>query len=117
MKNVLNLVVLCVLLMSCGSARRSIPLVGERSITDPVLLQGRSVFDSNCHQCHPGGEGGLGFAINNKPLPNFLISFQVRHGIGAMPAFSEEMISDKELDALVTYLDWLQDLPQPEDAL
>lgn len=37
--------------------------------------------------------------INNKPLPGFLIKFQVRNGLGAMPAFSKEHVSPEELDA------------------
>jgi mono/diheme cytochrome c family protein len=37
-------------------------------------------------------------------LPGGLIEFQVRNGLGVMPAFSEEQIGDAELDALVAYL-------------
>lgn len=50
------------------------------------------------------GGAGLGPAINNKPLPGWLIRFQVRHGFGAMPAFSEKEISDGELNDVVAYL-------------
>jgi mono/diheme cytochrome c family protein len=52
----------------------------------------------------PAGEAGLGPAINNKPLPGFLIRFQVRRGIGAMPAFSPDEISPQELENLVLFL-------------
>lgn len=96
---------------ACGSARRGVPLVGDREIDDPVLLLGRRTFDANCHQCHPGGTGGIGPALNNKPLPGFAIRLQVRNGIGAMPSFTEEEISDEALDALVAYMKWLRDLP------
>jgi len=58
----------------------------------------------HCNQCHPGGEGGVGPALNNKPLPGFLIKFQVRRGMGAMPAFSSQVISDAQLDSLASYL-------------
>ena len=102
-------------LLGCGSARRGVPLVGERTATDPVLLLGRRTFDANCHQCHPGGTKGLGPALNNKPLPGFAIRLQVRNGLGAMPSFPEEEISDEELDALVTYMKWLRNLPSPEE--
>jgi mono/diheme cytochrome c family protein len=57
-----------------------------------------------CSQCHPGGEAVLGPAINNKPLPAFLIRFQVRHGLGAMPAFSEERVTDSDLTDVIAYL-------------
>jgi mono/diheme cytochrome c family protein len=59
---------------------------------------------ANCHQCHPGGEAGLGPAINDKPLPGFLIRLQVRNGLGAMPAFSAQEISPDDLDDLIAHL-------------
>jgi hypothetical protein len=37
-------------------------------------------------------------------LPGFLIRFQVRHGMGAMPSFSDAKIPDDELDDLVAYV-------------
>lgn len=88
----------------CGSARRGEPTAPPLSITSPSLIRGEAVFMKQCHQCHPGGEAGLGPAINNKPLPGWLIRFQVRHGLGAMPAFSEKEISDRELNDVVAYL-------------
>jgi mono/diheme cytochrome c family protein len=74
----------------------------------PTLRLGREVFDRECHLCHPGGEAGLGFSLNNKALPGALVKLQVRRGIGAMPAFSKAELSDEELDALVAYLAWLR---------
>jgi mono/diheme cytochrome c family protein len=74
------------------------------TIASPDTKQGQQAFMKHCHQCHPGGEAGLGPAINNKPLPKFLMRFQVRHGFGAMPAFSEQEISEEDLDHLITYL-------------
>lgn len=93
-----------VLFSGCGTARRSEPLVGPMRLEEQGLIAGRQVFLLHCQQCHPGGEGGLGPALNNKPLPGFLISFQVRQGLGVMPAFSEDEISGKEMDDLVSYL-------------
>jgi mono/diheme cytochrome c family protein len=91
------------LTMGC-SARRGEPIVGSLAISEPGIARGQQVFHRQCHQCHPGGEAGLGPAINNKPLPGFLIKFQVRTGLGAMPAFSQNEISPEELDNLVDYL-------------
>lgn len=96
---------------ACGSARRSEPLTGAADPPTAELLLGQQVFDLNCSQCHPGGEGGLAYAINNKPLPRWLMRFQVRTGAGAMPAFPERDISDEELDAMLDYLVWLRSLP------
>lgn len=106
-----------ILLAACGSARRSIPFTGEHRIgDDTTLVLGRRVFDAYCHPCHPGGAGGLAPAINNKPLPAFLIKFQVRRGLGAMPAFPEEAVSDDELDAVAAYLKFLRRLEVNESA-
>jgi mono/diheme cytochrome c family protein len=93
------------LLLTAGcSARRGEPIVGPLGISDPGIARGQQVFYRECHQCHPGGEAGLGPSINSKPLPRFLIKFQVRAGLGAMPAFSQNEISPEELDHLVVYL-------------
>jgi len=58
----------------------------------------------HCHQCHPGGEAGLGPALTNKPLPMFLVRAQVRYGLGAMPTFTREDLIDEDLDDLLDYL-------------
>ena len=97
---------LAVILMtaSCGSARRGEPLVGPIALTTPAEMHGEKVFMAHCSFCHPKGETGLGPAINDKPLPGFLIKTQVRSGLGAMPAFSRADISPDDLDAIVAYL-------------
>lgn len=92
-----------ILLAGC-SARRSEPVAGPFVPSSPVVAQGEIAFDEHCSRCHPGGEKGLAPAINNKPLPGFLMKLQVRHGLGAMPAFSERELPPEELDALVKYL-------------
>jgi mono/diheme cytochrome c family protein len=89
---------------ACGSARRSEPLVGPLPLASPAVARGQQVFMVHCYQCHPGGDAGLGPAINDKPLPGFMIRLQVRSGLGAMPAFSEQDISRDELGDLVLYL-------------
>ena len=100
---------LALALAGCGSARRGEPYTAAPATpSDARLALGERVFDLNCSQCHPGGEGGLGPAINNKPLPGWLMKIQVRAGLGKMPAFSSEEISGEELDALVRYLGWLR---------
>lgn len=98
-----GLMVVAGLATGCGQARRSEPLMG------PLVLagdeeRGRIAYMKYCHQCHPGGEAGLGPSLNDKALPTFLKRFQVRQGIGSMPSFSEEEISDEELDDIMEYL-------------
>lgn len=97
-------VVLLVLLVACGPSRRSEPLAGPLALEDPVLVQGEQTFARSCQPCHPRGEAGLGPALNDKPLPAWMIRFQVRNGLGTMPRFSRQQISDPELDAVVKYL-------------
>ena len=96
-------------LSGCGSARRDLPS-GETLLAKNIA-QGEQVFLQYCHQCHPGGQAGVGPALNNKPLPEFLMKIQVRHGLGAMPGFSEETISSHELDQLTAYLIALRQTP------
>jgi mono/diheme cytochrome c family protein len=84
----------------CGTARRALLPEGAGG----EVARGERVFMAHCHECHPGGEAGLGPALNNKPLPGFLVRYQVRHGLGAMPAFPPGEIDDGDLDALVVYL-------------
>lgn len=86
------------------SARRGAALYGPIDVSAPGVARGQQVFMRECYQCHPGGEAGLGPAINNKPLPGFLVKFQVRRGIGAMPAFSQQEITPEELDDLIAFL-------------
>ena len=93
--------------IACGTARRREPLRIPAAM-NPQAVRGQVVFMNHCHQCHPGGEAGLAPAINDKPFPEFLKKFQVRHGLGTMPSFSEGRISDDELDDLMEYLDTLR---------
>jgi mono/diheme cytochrome c family protein len=90
--------------LACGSARRSEPLVGAPALS----LQeqhGQVLFHKFCHQCHPFGEAGLGPALNSNIAPMAAFRLQVRSGLGAMPAFSDEIIPDRDLDQLLAYVD------------
>ena len=92
------------LVAACGSPRRSEALGGSYAFADADLARGRVVYAQRCHACHPGGEAGLGPSLNEKPLPEFLIRYQVRHGLGAMPAFGEGEVSGSDLDRVVAYM-------------
>jgi mono/diheme cytochrome c family protein len=92
------------LLAACGSARRSEPLAGPLTLDDPVLVRGEQSFAIHCHACHPRGEAGLGPSLNDKPLPTWLVRFQVRNGLGVMPGFDRDRIPPDELDALLRYM-------------
>jgi mono/diheme cytochrome c family protein len=92
------------LLAACGTARKTQPLAPPLDLSDPKVAHGQKVFFQHCHQCHPHGQGGLGPAIVNKPLPEFLMQFQVRHGLGTMPSFGAEKIPPPDLEALMEYI-------------
>ncbi len=89
---------------ACGSARRGEPYAAELVPSTEALTRGEQVFYRHCHQCHTGGEASLAPAINNKPLPAWLMRLQIRRGLGAMPAFDKKEIDDRELDSLIAYL-------------
>jgi mono/diheme cytochrome c family protein len=90
--------------MACGTAKRGEPTYAPVPTSDPAIAQGEVVFNTHCQACHPGGETGLGPAINDKPVPGFVIRFQIRNGLGAMPAFKKDVISSEELDDLMAYI-------------
>jgi mono/diheme cytochrome c family protein len=50
----------------------------------------------------------VGLAIINKPLPKALIKFQIRNGIGVMPAFNEKQLSDEQVENIAEYLRYLR---------
>jgi mono/diheme cytochrome c family protein len=88
---------------ACGSGRQSEPLVGELRL-NAQQQHGQVLFHKFCHQCHPHGEAGLGPAINNKPAPLAAIRLQVRAGLGAMPAFPDAIIPDRDLEPLLAFV-------------
>ncbi|WP_164017668.1 c-type cytochrome [Pyxidicoccus trucidator] len=95
-------------LAACGPARRGPAFGAPRQFTEQEQ-EGRVLFMRHCNQCHPGGAGGLGPSINNKPLPALAMRTQIRQGVGAMPAFTDEMLNDTQVDAIVAYLNELQE--------
>ncbi|MCP3139762.1 c-type cytochrome [Pyxidicoccus xibeiensis] len=95
-------------LAACGPSRRG-PAFGTPREFTAKEQEGRVLFMRHCNQCHPGGSGGLGPSINNKPLPSFAMRTQIRQGVGSMPAFTDEMLADAEVDAILAYLNELQE--------
>ncbi|HSU67613.1 MAG TPA: c-type cytochrome [Tepidisphaeraceae bacterium] len=99
-------------LTGCGPVARRPNVIPDTAIRmDPRLAEGQRVFMNHCNQCHVGGAAGVGPALVDKRIPEFLIRFQVRHGLGAMPAFSERAISDGQLEDVLNYLRYLRRHP------
>lgn len=93
---------------ACSSPRRGPPLEPLVALDSAEERHGEVLFFRFCHPCHPFGEGGLGPSLNDKPLPDLAIRAQVRGGLGAMPGFDAHAIPDRELDAIVAYMDALR---------
>ena len=96
--------VACVFLIGCSSVRRGDAIGRPITKASAEVERGRVVYQQQCYRCHPGGEGGLGPSLNDKPLPAFLIRTQIRAGMGVMPGFDEERISPEQMSDLMTYI-------------
>jgi mono/diheme cytochrome c family protein len=100
---------LCVFLtysfvVSCV-VRKSEPLSNKYFMpANDHIANGEVIFMSYCQKCHPGGESGLGPAINSNPAPQFIKRFQMRHGIGVMPGFKKGEISKSDLKDISKFL-------------
>lgn len=92
------------ILSACYPVRRAEPLVGPMTTASMSIKRGEQLYNANCFRCHPGGEGGLAPSLNDKPLPRVAMRFQIRHGLGAMPAFSEQQLSDQHVEDILDYI-------------
>lgn len=107
MRNTIFILIAGFLCAGCA-AHRPEPISKPLVINSQKLALGEKSYHHHCNKCHPGGEQGLGVAINNKPLPGFMIKAQVRAGAGAMPAFSHQLLNGEDLEAIVEYLKLLR---------
>lgn len=103
-----SLLILFGMRMSSCSAPRTVPTAEVVEMPTKELQEGRELFNEYCASCHPGGMSGVGLAIINKPLPESLIRFQIRNGVGVMPAFNEKVLSDDEVENIAEYLVYLR---------
>ena len=94
--------------VSSCSTPKTAPYTEVVEMPNEDLKNGRILFNNHCATCHPEGLSGVGLAIINKPLPKALIKFQIRNGIGLMPAFNEDKLSDSEVDNIADYLIYLR---------
>jgi mono/diheme cytochrome c family protein len=98
-------IALCGAILCAGcSARRGEAIRGPLTNLSADAQSGQRHFMAFCNKCHPFGEGGLAPAINDKPFPDFLKRFQVRHGLGVMPAFDKQELSDQQLNEILAYI-------------
>ena len=99
------LAIASLMVISSCALRRSEPIKGIAfHAEDTRVRNGEIVYMDKCQKCHPGGEGGLGPGINPLPVPSFIKQFQIRHGLGVMPAFKKDEISKQDLKDITRYL-------------
>ena len=84
--------------------RRSEPFRGQLDRRTASIQQGEQLFNQHCYKCHPSGEYGLGLGVNTVPVPRFVLAFQIRHGLGVMPAFKKNELSNQEVRAITGYM-------------
>lgn len=82
------------------------------------LVRGARLFAANCTPCH--GAAGQGASVGGGWVAPSLheatptqIAEAMRIGPGPMPKFGEEVVSASDLNALVRYVVFLQNLPDP----
>jgi len=99
-------------LCPCRPAARRPNVIPDAQLrNNPRLAEGQRVFMEHCNQCHVGGAAGLGPSLNDKRIPNWFVRIQVRRGVGAMPSYSSDAISDGQLDDIVSYIRYLRQHP------
>lgn len=99
-----RVMILSITLMACV-VRKAEPLTQKTFVPKNASVDnGEKLFMANCEKCHPGGEGGLGPAINANPAPQFVKRFQVRHGLGVMPSFKSAELSKNDLHDISKFL-------------
>ena len=67
-------------------------------------LRGMKLFMTHCNRCHPAGGKGKGPSLNDKKLPDMLIHFQIRNGLGDMPAFKEKDLSKDDVKRIISFV-------------
>lgn len=94
-----------------GCAETAAPEVptAEGGVPDPVLVEGREIWQAQCARCHGGaGGGGAGPSLRGPWTPErspdhpSMIDI-VTDGRGAMPRFGSAL-SDDEIQAVVRYV-------------
>jgi mono/diheme cytochrome c family protein len=103
--------VIAALALGCGSRQRGEPHGPPVTAATQGHEQGRMLFQRHCYKCHPNGTTGLGPALNDKPLPEVAVRTQIRQGVGAMPSFGDDQLSDEDVAAIASYVSALRNAP------
>jgi ubiquinol-cytochrome c reductase cytochrome c subunit len=90
------------------------PAIPKVDVDGADLAAGGELFQVNCAQCHSwDARGGALVAGDNAPalhhVPVLQIAEAIRVGPGAMPAFGEDALSERDLQDVVAYVRYLQE--------
>jgi mono/diheme cytochrome c family protein len=99
------------LVAACGRSHRGEPQGPSVTPNTEHSARGAMLFQKLCYQCHPAGNSGLGPALNDKPLPEAAIRTQIREGVGAMPSFGDDQLTDDDVDAIADYVQEMRAAP------
>lgn len=94
------------------------PDVPVVDLSTAELSRGQELFQANCASCHVwsarGGTlayGHVATSLEHSSPENVVAAMRV--GIGTMPAFSEQVISDEEATDIAAYVEYLQNPRNP----
>ena len=78
--------------------------------------KGKVAYVKNgCYQCHGTvGQGGLGTKLAPKPMPYEAMVNFVRTTNRAMPPYSEQILSNEDLEDIYAYLETIPANPDPK---
>lgn len=96
---------------SLGDGGLPIP---ELDLDDADLAEGNVLYAANCAACHnsAGSGGALGMSIFAPPVYDatpLQVAEAIRIGPGAMPAFSEGVLDQQQMEDIVAYVEFLDD--------
>ena len=79
---------------------------------DKDVAEGKRLYDHvGCYQCHGYvAQGGAAVRLAPEPMPYEALSQFVRSTTGAMPRYTEKILSESDLRKIYAYL---QSIPQP----
>ncbi len=97
-------IVIALALAACGAEQRIEPEAPEVIPATRDETRGKHLFLKFCYQCHPGGNQGLGPTLVDRPLAEAAIRTQIRTGVGSMPSFGKDWLSDDQVAEIAEYV-------------
>jgi mono/diheme cytochrome c family protein len=76
----------------------------EGPIKSTDVAHGKEAFDNFCGDCHPDGGEDVGPSLIADPHSPGRLRKQIREGSGKMRPFSEQRLSNDDMEAILAYL-------------